>query len=106
MYVGVGSDHTDREMETESIVLAKSLCSNVVGVDRWVLDDVRDHWDRIELRSWTGTDGERVRYQDATLDAILPPEDLFALIDEATTAAACSRNRRTSRSRSGWFAGR
>lgn len=85
VYVGVGSDHTDREMETESIVVAKSLCPNVVGTDLWLLDDVVDHWDDIELRSWTGTDGERVLYQDATLEAILPPAEQFDLVDEKTT---------------------
>ncbi|WP_336000458.1 DUF2848 family protein [Halorientalis halophila] len=85
VYVGVGSDHTDREMETESIVVAKSLCPNVVGSDLWLLEDLRDHWDQIELRSWTGSDDERVLYQDATLEAILPPADLFDLVEEKTT---------------------
>ncbi|WP_254533183.1 DUF2848 family protein [Natrinema gelatinilyticum] len=85
VYVGVGSDHTDREMETESIVVAKGLCPNVVGENLWVLDDIIDHWDQIELRSWTGSDGERVLYQDATLEAILSPADLFDLVEEKTT---------------------
>lgn len=85
VYVGVGSDHTDRDMETESIVIAKSLCPNVVGEDLWVLDDVIDHWDQIELRSWTGNDGERVLYQDTTLEAILSPADLFDLVEEKTS---------------------
>lgn len=85
VYVGVGSDHTDREMETESIVVAKSLCPNVVGTELWVLEDLLDHWDEIELRSWTGSNGERTLYQDATFEAILPPGDLFDLIEEKTT---------------------
>jgi hypothetical protein len=84
-YVGVGSDHTDRDLETESIVTAKSVCPNVMGETLWLFDDVADHWDEIELRSWTDTDGERVLYQEATLEAILPPADLFDLVSEETT---------------------
>lgn len=86
VYVGLGSDHTDREMETESIVVAKSLCPNLVGTDLWLLEDLRDHWDQIELRSWTRTNGERILYQETTLEAILPPTDLFDLVEETTTA--------------------
>jgi len=85
VYVGVGSDHTDREMETQDITLSKTLCPNVVSTDVWLLADVIDHWDRIELRSWTGTGGERILYQEATLDAILPPAGLFDLVERAST---------------------
>lgn len=87
LLVGVGSDHTDRELETESIELAKSVCPNVIGEQLWRFEAVEDHWDQLELRSWTGTDGERRLYQDATLAAILPPKDLFDLIEETTTVA-------------------
>jgi hypothetical protein len=85
VYVGVGSDHTDREMETERIDVAKALCPNVVGERLWALEDVLDHWDELRLRSWTGVDGERVRYQDATLSAILPPSELLELVERDTT---------------------
>lgn len=83
-YVGVGSDHTDRDLERQDILLSKTVCPNVVGETVWRLSDVADHWDRLELRSWTGTD--RTLYQETTLDAILSPDALFALIDEGTTA--------------------
>ena len=83
-YVGVGSDHTDRELEQQDIVLSKAVCPNIIGESIWRLSDVADHWDRLELRSWTGR--ERDRYQEATLDAILSPEGLLDLIAEQTTA--------------------
>lgn len=83
-YVGVGSDHTDRELEREDIVLSKAVSPNVVSESVWQLSDVVDHWDRLELRSWTGD--ERERYQETALDAILHPDDLVDLIAERTAA--------------------
>jgi hypothetical protein len=50
----------------------------------WTLESVRDHWDELELRSWTTVDGDRVRYQDATLAAIKPPGELVELVDAAS----------------------
>ncbi|PSP82459.1 DUF2848 domain-containing protein [Halobacteriales archaeon QS_1_68_17] len=88
VYVGVGSDHTDRDLETESIELAKSVCPNVIGEAVWRLTDVIDHWDDLELRSWTGADGDRLLYQEATLDAMLPPTDLFDLVEDGTATSA------------------
>jgi hypothetical protein len=82
-YVGVGSDHTDRELEEEDIPLSKLVCPNVVSETVWRLSDVADHWDRLRLRSWVGPD--RDPYQDATLEAIRPPEDLVSLVEERST---------------------
>lgn len=83
--IAAGSDHTDRELERESIPLSKLVCPNVMGTEAWRLDDVIDHWDALELRSWTERDGERVRYQDASVDQIKPPTELVELVDGRTT---------------------
>jgi hypothetical protein len=83
-YVGVGSDHTDRELEEDDIVLSKTVCPNVVGDTVWRFADIADHWDQIELRGWTGSDHKL--YQDATLDAILPPKELLSLVDDRSSA--------------------
>lgn len=85
VYVGVGSDHTDRDLETESIVLSKTVCPNVVGDELWALSDVEDHWDEIELRSWVGRGPDRELYQEDTLDAILPPRELLDLVGESSS---------------------
>lgn len=84
-YVGVGSDHTDRDVESESISLAKTVCPNVMGETVWEFEAVKDHWDDLELRSWVTDDGERRLYQEATLDAILPPDDLIDVTAERMT---------------------
>ena len=85
-YVAAGSDHTDREIERDSIPVSKLVCPNVVSPDVWRLDEVVDHWDAIELRSWTERDGERIRYQDASVDRIKPPGELLDLVEERLRA--------------------
>lgn len=83
-YVGVGSDHTDRELERTDIVVSKTVCPNVVGDSVWPLSEVIDHWDELRLRSWTGPRDDRRLYQDARLSAILPPGDLVDIVEDAT----------------------
>jgi hypothetical protein len=85
-HVGVGSDHTDRELERADVLTAKLVCQNVMGESLWLLDDVLDHWDELVLRSWVVDDGERVPYQEATLDAIRRPGDLLSLVDDRLRA--------------------
>ena len=77
VWVGLGSDHTDRGAERSSVALAKQLCAKVVAPTLWRLDDVVEHWDELELRSWRHRGGVRERYQDATVAKILPPQDLL-----------------------------
>ncbi|MGL4288069.1 MAG: DUF2848 domain-containing protein [Phreatobacter sp.] len=73
-YVGVGSDHTDRRVETYDITVSKQMCEKPVAPALWLLDDVKAHWDRLILRSWATIDGTRVLYQEGPVDTMLPPE--------------------------------
>src|SRR4051812_42966339 len=63
----VGSDHTDRKVETLGIALSKQLCAKPLGRELWLLDEVAGHWDQLKLRSYATIDGARVLYQDGTL---------------------------------------
>jgi Protein of unknown function (DUF2848) len=76
--LAVGSDHTDRKAETQGIALSKQLCAKPIGRDLWALEDIADHWDRLQLRSFATIDGRRVAYQDGTLSGMRPPADLIA----------------------------
>lgn len=81
IYVGVGSDHTDRELESVSILKSKQVCPNILSSRLWRLEEVREGWDRMILRSWTEDEtGNRFLYQEAPLSAILTPEDLIDFI--------------------------
>lgn len=76
IFVGAGSDHTDRKLEISSIPKAKQLCPNFISRAVWRFDDVKDHWDEIKLRSWIGKDRASL-YQEASLDAFMRPEELL-----------------------------
>ncbi|MEZ5666830.1 MAG: DUF2848 domain-containing protein [Alphaproteobacteria bacterium] len=77
IWVGVGSDHTDRVLEATGVTLSKQLCAKPVSQTLWRLDDVHDHWDRIALRAEATIDGAPRLYQDGTLAAMRPPADLM-----------------------------
>ena len=52
LWLGVGSDHTDRKAETVGVTLSKQLCAKPVGTTLWRYDEVKPHWDKLKLRSY------------------------------------------------------
>jgi len=76
LYVGVGSDHTDRAMETVSIPGSKQACANHLAPVFWAYEDIRKTWDNCVMHSWV--DGRL--YQDVGVDAFLKPEDIIATL--------------------------
>jgi hypothetical protein len=79
IFVGLGSDHTDRKVETYSVTVSKQMCDKVMAPVLWELEDVAGHWDRMILRAHAWIDGARVLYQEGTLDSMLPVADLIRL---------------------------
>jgi len=77
-FVGVGSDHTDRKVETYNITVSKQMCDKPIAPMLWPLDEVIAHWDRIVLRSYATIGGARVLYQEGALAGMLPVPDLLA----------------------------
>jgi len=84
-YLGIGSDHTDRKVETYNITVSKQMCDKPMAPDLWLLDDVLPHWDQLQLRSWAVIAGERVLYQEGPVSAMLPPLDILAGYDGPVT---------------------
>lgn len=86
-WIGIGSDHTDRDLETSDVPQSKQICDKPVASTFWSLDDVAAHWDSLKLRSFIVEEGERTLYQDSTVAHLLPPQtlmDLFAKIGDFT----------------------
>ncbi len=77
IFVGCGSDHTDRKVESYSVTVSKQMCDKPVASTLWELEEVIAHWDKMILRSWAIIDGARVLYQEGTLDHMLPVKDLI-----------------------------
>lgn len=77
LYVGVGSDHTDRKVEAYDVTVSKQMCDKPVGTQLWRFEDVADHWDSLEMRCWRVRDGERALYQEGKVTRLLDPRELI-----------------------------
>jgi 2-keto-4-pentenoate hydratase/2-oxohepta-3-ene-1,7-dioic acid hydratase in catechol pathway len=69
--VTVGSDHTDRELEGYSIPYAKQATPKPVAKEAWVLDDVLDHWDELQLTCEIHFNQEWEVYQTGNITAVM-----------------------------------
>jgi len=78
LWLGVGSDHTDRKLETMGIALSKQFCAKMVGKTLWRLDEIAGHWDQLILRAYVTIDGKRLKYQEGPLSAMRNPSDLMS----------------------------
>lgn len=81
MWLGVGSDHTDRKLETLGIALSKQICGKVIGTEVWPLAEVIPHWEKLIIRSHATIDGKRMLYQEGPLANMRTPADLLSRYD-------------------------
>ena len=77
LWVGVGSDHTDRKTETFDISVSKQACGKPVGPKLWRYSEVAGHWDQLLLRSYAVDGSERQLYQEGKVTHMRAPEDLI-----------------------------
>jgi hypothetical protein len=77
LWVGVGSDHTDRDVESYDVAVSKQICDKPIAPEFWSVDDVQEHWDQLVLRSWILDGGTRVSYQEGPVTAMLTPRELL-----------------------------
>jgi Protein of unknown function (DUF2848) len=78
IFVGLGSDHTDRKVECYGVTVSKQMCDKPMASVLWELEEVIDHWDSLILRSYAWIGGKRELYQEGTLDAMLSVPELLA----------------------------
>jgi hypothetical protein len=78
IYVGVGSDHTDRKVEAYGVTVSKQMCPKPVAAELWRLADLEPHWDTLMIRSHVTRSGSRVLYQEGPVTRMLAPRDLLA----------------------------
>jgi Protein of unknown function (DUF2848) len=77
MWVGVGSDHTDREVEAYGVTVSKQMCDKPVAPVFWAFEEIAPHWDKLTLRAHVVENGERKIYQEGSVAAMLAPLDLI-----------------------------
>src|SRR5258705_7744012 len=51
IFFGVGSDHTDRKIESYNITGSKQMCDKPIAPGLWELEDVARHWGKMIPRS-------------------------------------------------------
>jgi hypothetical protein len=78
LWVGVGSDHTDRTVEIYSVTVSKQMCDKPIAPQFWAYDEIVGHWDDLLLRSFVFEDGKRAIYQEGSVSAMLHPETLIS----------------------------
>ncbi|GGR74668.1 4-hydroxyphenylacetate 3-monooxygenase [Nocardioides luteus] len=85
-YLTIGSDHTDRKMETVDIRLSKAACPKPLASTVIELGDPPDlvDWDAIVVRSWV--DG--TLYQEGTLASMLPITHVLSEWDQLSGSSA------------------
>ena len=77
LWVGVGSDHTDRRVETYSVTVSKQMCEKPIAPVLWPYREVQAHWDSLIVRSFAVESGERSLYQEGAVTSMLAPDVLI-----------------------------
>ena len=80
--VTVGSDHTDRKLESVSVAKSKNMCLNVIARDLWPLAEVKDHFDRLQLHCTVTRNGKASLHQEDACAAILSPAYWIADLEQ------------------------
>lgn len=80
VYVGVGSDHTDRNLEEFHIPRSKQICPNIVSGTVWPLAELQAHWDSLKMSCTVVKDGKEILYQEGTLGLLLNPAELMDFV--------------------------
>ena len=81
LFVALGCDHTDRELEVISIPKSKLAYPNIISREVWDYEEIKEHWDQIQIRCWLG-EGRKTLYQEGTLASIMPPEELLDYVQK------------------------
>lgn len=89
IYIGVGSDHTDRDLEAISIHKSKQVCLKPYAKDFWDYDEIKDHFDDIKLVSTQVVDGKTVEYQSGVTGDLLPMQRIIDEMKEEVDVNNC-----------------
>jgi hypothetical protein len=89
-WLTVGSDHTDRRVETYSVAVSKQMCPKPIAKAAWRWSDVVGYQDEIELHSRILENGEWIPYQKGSFASIRPLNTLRDGFFPTTTPAAGS----------------
>lgn len=78
IWIGIASDHTDRELEAHSVPASKQICFKPAARELWKYEDVKDHLDELVMRCAILENDEWVTYQQGSLANIRPLAELIS----------------------------
>ena len=78
----IGSDHTDRGLETVDINKSKQVCDKPIGTEAWYITDVLNHWDELIIRSEQQIENEWVLYQENPVSSIISYEEIISFLEK------------------------
>ncbi len=82
IYVGIGSDHTDRKLEELDIPRAKQITPNLISPVVWALKDVVDHWDDLSMECSVKKGADTMLYQKGDLGLLMSPSELMEFVSK------------------------
>lgn len=84
LWLGLASDHTDRDLEAHSVAASKQACAKPCATELWRYSDVHPHLDQLELGCEILEEGNWISYQKGTLATI---RELDSLLQSCPLAA-------------------
>lgn len=88
-YIGIGSDHTDRDLEAVSIHKSKQLCLKPCSEEFWDYEEVKDHLSALRIVSTQVVGGETVEYQNGVAGDMLPFDTLLEKVKAEAPLEDC-----------------
>jgi hypothetical protein len=76
-WIGLASDHTDRDLEAHSVAASKQACAKPCARTLWRYADVHGHLDQLVLTCDIEESGRWQRYQSGSLAGIRPLDELL-----------------------------
>lgn len=83
LLIAIGSDHTDRKVESYNVAISKQVCAKPISPDVWLYDDVADHWDELVMRSYRIVNGQKELYQQGQTHHLLAIPDLIQKLTQS-----------------------
>ncbi len=77
LWIGLASDHTDRELEAYSVAASKQACLKPSAKELWRYSDVKAHSDALIMRCSIKENNQWVTYQEGSLSSIRPLDELI-----------------------------
>lgn len=82
MYIGVGSDHTARDLGRKDIEESKEACGKPISREVFELEYALKNWKHLSLRSFTLDNGKEILYQEGKVTSLLQIHEILDGIRE------------------------